>query len=305
MNILFSSDDNYAQHLGVAIYSLLSNNTWATEIFIYVIDNEIGVSNREKLNSVISSFANARIVFVPFKKWRDSLTLNMAWNISISSYGRLFVGSMLPENVDRVLYLDCDMIICNSLETLWGTDLGNHILATVQDDVKDSIKASIGLLPEDKYLNAGMLLIDLNKWREYNIEDKCLDFISEREGRVVHHDQGVLNGVFRNNWYRLPLENNLMTIHYFFHRNQILRYYGEHSVFYSDAEIANAKKKPVILHFTPSFTSRPWVKGCHHPLCALYWDILKKTPWHDAKPQDDKTKWYLKLINWRYRVLSY
>lgn len=305
MNILFSSDDYYAQHMGVAIYSLLSHNMSADEICIYVIDNEISTGNKDKLELIIKQFPNSQIIFIPFKKWKDSLTLNMAWNISISSYGRLFVGSMLPVEVCRVIYLDCDMVVRSSLEKLWNTDMSECALAAVQDDVTDGIKVAVTLSPGEQYFNAGMLLIDLEKWREEEIEDKCMNFIKERGGRVIHHDQGVLNGVFRNKWYRLPLEDNLMTIHYVFNRKQILKYFGEHSEFYSDVEITSAKQNPVILHYTPSFTSRPWVKGCNHPLRYLYWDILAKTPWAGAKPQKDNTRWYLKIINWKYRNLPF
>lgn len=305
MNILFSSDDNYAQHLGVLIYSLLSANAEADSIDLYVIDNEISEVNRRKIESVVGSFSNAAVTFIPFKKWKDSLTLDLAWNISLSSYGRLFVGSIVPQNVDRVIYLDCDMVVRNSLEQLWNTDLGLYTIAAVQDDVTDGIKEAVTLNPEEQYFNAGMLLIDLKKWREQKIEDKCLAFIKEMNGRVIHHDQGVLNGVFRNNWYRLPVEYNLMTIHYMFNRTRILKYYGEHSEFYSESDIAKAKESPVILHYTPSFTSRPWVRGCKHPLRNLYWETLSKTPWAGAKPQKDKTKWYIKLINLRYRLLPF
>lgn len=305
MNVFFSVDNNYAQHLGVAIYSLLSNNGWADEICIYIIDNEISAENRGRLETVVSAFPNSKLLFIPFKKWKDSLSLNMAWNISISSYGRLFVGSMLPAGLDRVIYLDCDMIVCSSLEKLWDTDMRESILAAVQDDVTDDIKAAVNLKPDEQYFNAGMLLINLKKWRQECVEGKCLEFINSKGGRVIHHDQGVLNGVFRNNWLRLPLEDNLMTIHYIFNRTQILKYFGEHSEFYSDAEITRAKNAPVILHYTPSFTSRPWLKGCKHPLRHLYWDILSKTPWAGANPQKDTTKWYLRIINWRYRVLPF
>ena len=90
MNILFSSDDNYARHLGVAIYSLLSHNTSIPQIRIYVIDNNISPDNIKKLNQVISSFRNAEMILIPFKKWADSLHLNMMWPISLSSYARLF-----------------------------------------------------------------------------------------------------------------------------------------------------------------------------------------------------------------------
>ena len=305
MNILFSSDDNYAQHMGVAIYSVLKHNTDVASIRFFIIDNDISEVNKKKLNALIAKFDNAYIEYIPFAKWRDSLKLDMAWNISISAYGRLFVASMLPDSVDKVLYLDCDMIVCDSLKKLWSTDMGESTIAAVQDAVMDKYKMPVGLSPEDKYFNSGMLLIDLAKWRKDNIEKQCVEFIVQKQGRVIHHDQGVLNAIFRDRWYKLPIEDNLMTIHYIFSQAKIRKFFKDQSIFYTDEEVANAKCRPVILHFTPSFTSRPWVRGCRHPLRKLYWTCLSETPWAGAKAQKDNSKWYVKLINWRYRNLPF
>lgn len=115
MNVLYSSDDNYAQHMGVSIYSLLRHNAEFENIRLYVIDNDISPENRDKLREMVSRFPNAEIMFLPFLEWKEKLRLNMSWDISISSYARLFVGEMLPETVDRVLYADCDMIVCEPL----------------------------------------------------------------------------------------------------------------------------------------------------------------------------------------------
>lgn len=305
MNILFSSDNNYAQHLGVAIYSLLNNNREESEIAVYVVDNDIFPDNRSRLKEIIACFQNASIVFIPFTKWKDSLHLNMGWPISLSSYARLFVASMLPIDVEKVLYLDCDMIITASLQDLWNYDLKGNVIAAVQDAVGDRIKNAVGLLQEESYFNAGMLLIDLKSWRENQCEKKCIGFIVENHGQVTHHDQGVLNGVFRNEWTRLPVKYNVMTIHYFFNLRQINKYFENHSEFYTTEEIEEAKRTPTILHFTPSFTTRPWVASCKHPMRKLYWDYLHYTPWRSASPQKDEDKWTVKLINWRYRTLPY
>lgn len=303
--VLFSSDDNYVQHLGAAMYSLVAHNCDFEEIQIYVIDNDISVSSKEKLESIISQFLNSKIIWVPFAEWKSKLNLNMAWNISISSYGRLFLAEILPENVDRILYMDCDMIVCDSLAEIWNVDLKRKVLAAVQDDINDSTKATVGLLPQDPYFNAGLLLVDLAAWRAQNIGVACLQFIDSHGGKVVHHDQGVLNGVLKGKWHRLPVECNLMTIHYIFNLDQISRYYGDHAVFYTAEEIEKAKQKPVILHYTPSFTSRPWVRGCAHPQAKTYWKAVYKTPWKGARLEADHTKWYVRLINWRYRKLPF
>lgn len=305
LRVLFSSDDNYAQHLGAAIYSLAAHNSEFEEIQIYVIDNEISAANKEKLESVSGQFPNSKIEWLPFTAWKAKLNLNMAWNISISAYARLFLAEILPEEVDRILYMDCDMIVCNSLMTLWNTDLQEKVLGAVQDDIGDSTKAAVGLVSQDPYFNSGLLLINLTEWRVQNIGEACLEFIQNHEGNVIHHDQGVLNGVLKDKWFRLPVECNLMTIHYLFNLDQIQRYYGDHAVFYTAEELKHAKQNPVILHYTPSFTSRPWVRGCAHPQAWKYWEALRYTPWRDAKPEKDRSKWYVKLINWRYRNLPF
>ena len=93
LEVIFSSDDNYARHLGAALYSLLAHNREFGHINVYVIDNEIRPENRAKLEETAAAFPNASLIFIDFAPWRDNLRLNLAWPISLSSYARLFVGS--------------------------------------------------------------------------------------------------------------------------------------------------------------------------------------------------------------------
>lgn len=305
LEVIFSSDDNYARHLGAALYSLLAHNREFGHINVYVIDNEIRPENRAKLEETAAAFPNASLSFIDFTPWRDSLKLNLAWPISLSSYARLFVGSMLPEKVSRLLYMDCDMIVCDSLRPLWETDLGGSIVGAVQDFIGDRIKSAIGLMPDEPYFNAGMMLIDMDEWRRQGVGNDCLTFIDAHHGSVTHHDQGVLNGVLHDRRMILPARYNLMTIHFVFNRHKLVRYFGDNAAFYSEGDIDEAKCAPAILHYTPSFTSRPWEKNCRHPLKGLYWDSLGKTPWRGTAPAPDPTRWYARLINWRYRCLPY
>ena len=305
MSVLFSSDNNYAQHLGVAIYSLLYHNNWCGHIVIYIIDNQIVSSNKQKLENVVSSFENSEIRWIPFDDWKNSLNLSMAWTISISAYARLFVGSMLPLDVKRVLYLDCDMVVNASLYDLWNLDLDKDVLAAVQDSIPDRVKNAVEVPSTKPYFNSGLLLINLCRWRNDDIEEKCLNYIVEKRGNVLHHDQGVLNHVLQNCWKKLPLKYNVMTINYIFNRKRILNYYGEHASFYELDEIESAKNSPVIIHYTPSFTSHPWEKNCVHPLKHLYWSFLGKTPWAGAKIMPNSQSRKVKMINWLYRNIPF
>ena len=305
LNVVFSSDNNYSPHLGASIYSLLVYNCDFHKINIYIIDNGIAEENIIRLQSIVGSFKNVDIVFVDFSRWKDRLHLNMAWHISISSYARLFVASMLPEDVTRVIYLDSDVIIRDSLQDMWNYNLNANMIGAVQDVMRPEWKNAVGLENDSLYFNAGVLLINLQEWRKYDIEPQCMKFIDERNGQVIHHDQGVLNGLFKGKWTRLPLRYNLMTIHFFYSLEKQRKYFGDQAPFYTEQEIAEAKNTPAILHFTPSFTSRPWIRSCAHPLRKLYWDALLTTPWKDMRPLEDNRKWYVKLVDWRYRCLPF
>ena len=305
MNVVFSSDDNYCRHLGVAIYSLLKHNRDFERINIYVINNGISEENIACLQTVIRLFGNAQMSIVDFDKWKDMLHLNMAWQISISSYARLFLASILPDTLRRVIYLDCDVIVCDSLKKMWETELNENILGAVQDIMRPEWKEAVEIDKDKEYLNAGVLLINLKEWRKADIESQCIRYIDEHKGCVIHHDQGVLNGVFQGHWTRLPLRYNLMTIHFFYSLEKQRKFFRDQADFYLEQEIKQAREQPAILHFTPSFTTRPWVRGCKHPLKHLYWDFLKETPWKDIPPMPDPRKWYVKLIEWRYRNLPF
>lgn len=301
MNILFSSDDNYARHMGVTIYSLLSHSMSIEHLRIFVVDNNIKPDNIAKLKQTISAFSNAEMIIIPFKKWADSLHLNMSWPISLSSYARLFVGEMLPLDVERVLYMDSDMLVLDNILDLWNFDLGDNIIGAVQDLVSMKSKVTVGLHSSDDYFNAGLLLIDLAKWRKSKIGYKCLQFIEAHNGQVIHHDQGVLNGLLHNQWVRLPLKYNVMTVHYIHSYDKLKNYYHELSSYYNTTEINEAKINPVILHYTPSFTSHPWERNCKHPLGYLYDVVQNMTPWVGYPLENEQTPWYVKLINFCYR----
>lgn len=304
LNVIYSSDDNYARHMGVSIKSLLETNKEFSEIEIFIIENEITAANKEKLAELVHPYPNARITWINFAGWKKELRLNMAWKISISSYARLFIAEMVRTEIEKILYLDCDMIICKSLHNLWNEDIGNVVLAAVQDPVGDHIKAAVGMAADDRYFNAGMLLINLKQWRTQNIGEKCLTFIKNKEGNVTHHDQGTLNGVLNGQVKFLHPQYNVMTILYILSREQQNQFFGNHADYYRESELREAKELPVILHYTPSFTTRPWVKNCKHPLRKKYWDVLMRTPWKGYQLERDSRKIHVRAVEWWHRKKS-
>lgn len=302
--IVYSSDDNYAQHTGVSILSVLDNNRHFKNIDIYVIDNDISNENKNRLNDIVNKY-NRNINYIEFEKYKQKLKLDMKWDISISAYARLFISSILPNNIDKVLYFDCDTIIVNKLDELWNIDIKDYYVAGVGDTVSIEVKESVGMDREFNYINSGMLLINLKKWREDYIENQFIEFIDKHRGCVNHHDQGVINGVLYKKCKLLHPKFNIMTTYYTMKRKDIITYYGISNGFYTQEEIDDALNNPVYIHYTPGFTTRPWIKGCKHPKKEIYLRYLDNTPWNYYVPKKDNSKFKIKFINSLYRNLPF
>lgn len=299
--IVYSSDDNYARHTGVSILSVLENNKHFKAIDIYIIENNISEENKIKINEIIKQY-NRNIQYIDFSEYKSKLNLEMEWEISISSYARLFIECILPKTVDKVLYFDCDTVVIGPLDELWKVKFReNEFVAGVLDTVSEKIITNIGIKKNGSYINAGMLLINLKKWRENKIQKQFMDFIDHYNGKVPHHDQGVINGVLHANCKILSPRFNLMTVFYMMKYEDILEYYEIKYDFYSKEEIDRALKNPLYIHFTPGFTTRPWVKGCKHPNKAIYLKYLQQTPWKNYELEKDNSKLAVKFINGLYR----
>ncbi|MFS0822744.1 glycosyltransferase family 8 protein [Bacillus sp. 1P02SD] len=304
MNVVYSTDDNYAQHVGVSLISLFENNLEFEQITVFLIENNITNINKKKLKSICIRY-NRAIHFINFNIILNQLKLNINNSISINAYARLFLSSFIDSNINKILYLDCDSIINDSLSDLWKYNIKNYYVAGVADTVSDLTKFSINMSTENIYINSGVLLINLKKWRENNIEQKFIKFISDRQGNVFHHDQGVLNGTLKEKILVLPPKYNAMTIFFTMNRNEIFIYYGMKEYCYNVSELKEAKDKPVIIHFTPAFVNRPWIKGCKHPFNYLYQKYLKMSPWKETQLLKDQRKLGEKIVAFMFNYFPF
>ncbi len=271
-NIVLATDDNYATHACVAIESLLRTFSSPGNIRIFLLGNHLSEKWEEQISKRIAHY-DATAVFIPINDIETQLKSKLEINsLSLTTYSRLLLTELLPTDVDKVLYMDCDMLVSSDLKPLLDTDLTSYELAAVEDTMYPELKTQIGLNSTDAYFNAGLLLINLKKWREQNILNKFISFISRFNGQVPHLDQGVLNGTITN-WLCLPLKYNVQAPVFAFKRHtDMLKYYSLTS-FYSPQECDSAKKAPAIIHFTSFFLQRPWFKFCLHPFKDKYREI--------------------------------
>ncbi len=172
---------------------------------------------------------------------------------STATYRRAFLADLIP-GLDRILYLDADLIVRASLSDLWSTDLTGAALGAVVDPWMATIGAMSAAFP-DGYFNAGVLLIDLAKWRDEQVSARFVDDIRRRrrsgeDPRAHSHDQTPLNEVLRGRWRALSPRWNFTT-------HLTPRLAGELAIPASD--YAAMAADPAIVHFLGSH--KPWVPG--------------------------------------------
>lgn len=301
MNIIYSSDDNYARHVGVSIMSLYEHNRDADEIRVFLIDDEISEENHQNLNAIARQYGR-EIIYIPFAGFKKRLQLNNKWELPISAYARLFIAEMVPQNVERILYLDCDTVICDSLDSLWNTDLQGNTIGAVEDVASCVFWEETGIGTQFRYFCSGVILIDLKKWREADAQKLLIEYLDSRNGVVRHHDQTILNGVFWNDCLMLHPRYDALTPTFIMSYQNLKAYFQIGENYYSKQEIKESVRKPSIIHFTSSNVGRPW-ENSRHPKAKVYQKYWKKTPWRDLpmcgfKPSFDQKQ---RRVYWLYQ----
>lgn len=290
-HIVYASDDKFSEILGVSLVSLFENST-DIDVVVYILDSGIKEENKEKIKEIGVKY-NQKIVWLKARNIAEELSMDVAVDRgSLSQYARLFVSSDLPEDLGRVLYLDCDLIVEKSIKELWELDLHGKTIGALMDAFSKYYRQNIDLEENDIMFNSGVMLIDLKKWREDKIEEKLIKFISKKKGRIQQGDQGALNAVLSHDTYCLEPRFNAVTIFFDFTYKEML-IYRKPPVFYDESEIHTAVESPSIVHFTTSFLSkRAWMKSCNHRYVNEWMKYKEMSPWKESPLWDDnRPKW--------------
>ncbi|MCD9622794.1 glycosyltransferase family 8 protein [Rhabdothermincola salaria] len=198
---------------------------------------------------------------------------------------RLLMGSLLPPEVGRVIYLDADTMVRRSLSDLADVDLGGTTLAAVRDPVLPWFGApgaiawdELGLDPATPYFNSGVLVIDLDRWRTDHVGERALDLV--RRHRLSYGDQCGLNLTLDGAWTPLPPCWNVQAGH--LGRRDTLGWVAEPA-----DELEAARTDPALVHFNESHFGRPWAAISTHPYVAEWLDVLASsglTEWAPPPP---------------------
>ena len=269
-HIAFASGNNFIKYAGVVIASILVNSKQNEQLFFHVLDGGISETNKQKILS-LKKLKKFEIEFVPidFTRLKDC-PLGYSAPEALVMYARICIPSLLPK-IDKLLCLDCDMVVTQSLEELFNIDIENYYVAAVEDSVSSRWAARLNFSDKKLYFNAGMLLINCKKWRKENIEQKALDYIKTNKAKLAPlHDQDVYNALFVGKVKFLSKQFNLQ-----YHPS-----YGKsRGADYSDMQ--EAINSPVIIHYASP--DKPWFIFSRHPFRTEYFKYLKLTPWKNEK----------------------
>ena len=281
MDIVACLDKGFVMPTGVMMYSACANNQDTEITFHLVVDESVTDADRNDLKKTVESFHKKKVTFYSYSRnFQEMPALANCFRLTQSAYYRLFLTEILPVNLDKVLYLDGDIIVRHSLLPLWNTSLADFALAAVTDyDENDMNKYERLKYPRSySYFNSGVLLINLKYWRSNNVVKVFNSYIEEHRSDIIHHDQDVLNAVFYDKKVNLPLTFNLSLGFYKKNTNYDYQKYKD--------EVLEARKDPVIIHYT---ISKPW-HYCRytHPLNSSFFKYQSQTRWKDWPITDQR-----------------
>lgn len=304
MNVMYAADDNYAEIMGVSIKSMMQTNKWG-KIHFYLVEDNLSKNNKDKLEKMIIQDGN-KVTFISKPDIRKMLGVELKtlrW--SDSAYSRLFLEELFGKEctMGKLLYMDCDTLIVDSLKDLWNMDVTDHIGAACLECMSNMHKRIIGAKPKDNYINTGMLLLNVKRWITDNIQDVEIEFIRKYYGRTEYVDQGVINGTISNRFLLVSPRYNLTTLAYDFTYEE-MQIYRKPQFGYTKKEWEEAVKNPAVVHFTTSFLSvRPWFEGSEHPYAKMWKEIHDQTPWRDKPYRETRHCKYKEIKEKVYRKL--
>ncbi|MBS4534164.1 glycosyltransferase family 8 protein [Clostridium sp. D2Q-14] len=259
MNVLVTLDPNYIKPLKVMLKSLFLNNE-EEKFSIYLMHSSLNEEELNDLNDYVKIHgSDLEEIAIDDESFSNAPTL---LHYTKEMYYRLLAFKVLPENIDRILYLDPDILVINSIEDLYNIDIENSLYAAAYHDkitVKEINKLRLYPYEIDAYYNSGVLLMNLDLQRRKIDEKSIYAFVEKNKSKLIMPDQDILNALYSKNIK--SLDEKLY--------NYDVRYYGYYKFKSSGKwDMDKVIKNTVILHFCGK--KKPWKKDYGGKFQSLY-----------------------------------
>lgn len=283
INLVLASDDNYAQHAAITLMSAYEKCDKSYCIASYILDGGISEEKKVIINKSLSIY-NGTVEFIPVDTTRFENSY-ISFQYTPAIYYRLDLPNVLANDVKKCLYVDCDLLFMDDISKLWNTDLQGMPIGAIEDIGLTTSKKgrqeklkSIGLKEDMCYFNSGVVLMDLQQWRERGFSKIALDLAFHK--KFISHDQDILNLIFLNNWKQIDLRWNVIPPIFYLYPKLL----------FSGSErkrTIKAKNSIGILHYAGRY--KPWEFSKNKIFNYYYYELLAKSAFYDAKmPQLSK-----------------
>lgn len=306
LNVVYACDDNYAPYACVSMCSLLENNRADfDEIDIYVVLTDVSKKNYRKLEQQANAYdAN----FIPVDAGeivQEIKALKMPeYRGSYATNFRLFFHKYIKNDVEKFFYLDCDTIIEGSLKSLYEFNMGDKSACVVQDALTSSYKLLLGFEPDEPYFNAGVMFINVKNWNANNCTERLINHLRDERAAYCNPDQDLLNIVLKDTVQFIGPEYNFQPIHRILNNGLYAKIYNNPS-YYTDEQLKQAQKNPIILHTYRFLGEFPWHANNNHPDTVIFDMYLKKSYQNDYEKKSANVTMIMKIEKIMYLVLPH
>ncbi|MGX7030378.1 glycosyltransferase family 8 protein [Vagococcus zengguangii] len=260
MEILVTFDENYRLPFKVMVSSLVNNNPEVKEMTIYLVHRSISTATLKELTAYCEFLGITLIdIKVDSTLFKDA---PITKRYPQEMYYRLLAPNLLPKHVEKILYLDPDILIINSLRKLWELDLREATFAAAAHTGMTEIANNFNRLrlgTKHDYYNSGIILMDLVKARELIKAEDIFNYVSDNSKALVLPDQDVFNALYGKETLAIPDE--LWNYDVRNYSNYLLRSKGEDTLGWVIQHTS-------ILHFCGS--NKPWQTFYTNSFGALY-----------------------------------
>lgn len=302
MNILYQFNEKYAPYACVSMTSLFVNNTEEDEIIIYaLVESDVAARTREKLQRNAELY-HRKIFFLDTVELVESMKKMgiPTYRGSYSANFKMFVTEFLDESVERLLYIDSDTIIEDSLHFFYYSDLQGKAIAMSIDTLGMRHKLQIGIREDEDYYNTGVILYDLKTWRAHCCEQKIIDFVKNAGRSYPAPDQDIINLALKGDILRADMRYNLQPHHMVYSYDALKRFFYS-DCYYTAKEVESAMASPVILHTYRFLGQFPWHLDSLHPAARRFDQYLEKSVYRGAiRAETDNNGMTFKIERWLY-----
>ena len=274
ISVLFCIDRAFWQHAAVSIASLLGNNPQSIFRIFVVSAADMDADEVAKLRLMIEG-KGSHLETIVYSEAASYEHLPTHSHLSFAMYLRIFMTEYLDSSLEKVLYLDSDIVINSDISELWLLPLGNAYVGAAREPYDRRQREPLGFSPGDLYINSGVMLVNLTQWRTDQVLPRLLAFAEDNQVILHSPDQDVINSVFRGRICDIGYQWNWQAL---FARLSPFELGLDRETFH------RLRCAPKLVHFTSAY--KPWFYRWQPHYKAMYYKYLAQTPWANYEPPD-------------------